>query len=118
VIDSWARSGEPGSAQRAEILLKLMEVMYEKGNKAAKPNVQVYTSVINAWANSREPEAGEHADQLLARMEKLSRERGNITVKPNTITYTGKRMRHFIVLQNAPLFPWFSNPFHLELGIL
>ena len=71
-----------------------MELMYQKGNRAAKPNVHVYTTVINSWAKSGESSSGEHAYKLLERMEKLY-EKGNTAIKPNTYTYTGKTMPKF-----------------------
>ncbi len=71
-----------------------MELMYQKGNTAAKPNVHVYTTVINSWAKSGESSSGEHAYKLLERMEKLY-EKGNKAIKPNTYTYTGKTVMQF-----------------------
>merc|ERR1712238_284223 len=91
VISAWANSNEAGSALRAEILLKLMWVLYKRGrDESVKPNVLTFTSVINAWARSREREAGERAEALLDQMIKLyeSDPKANSDVMPNVLTFT------------------------------
>ena len=87
VITAWAKADDPGSALRAEILLKLMWALYKRGNKSAKPNAHAFTSCINAWARSREKDAGSHAEALLDQMIALY-EKGDDDVKPNVLTFT------------------------------
>ena len=87
VITAWANSNSPGSALRAEVLLKVLWAMYKRGNESAKPNVHAFTACINAWARSREKEAGERAEALLDQMIKLYGN-GVINEKPNVLTFT------------------------------
>lgn len=89
VITAWARSNEPGSALRAEVLLKLMWAMYKRdANKDIKPNAHTFSSVINAWSTSRQKDAGERAERLLDTMIKLYEKNGDTDVKPNVLTFT------------------------------
>ena len=88
VISAWSKSHEPGSALRAEVLLKLMHVMYKKGNHEMKPNCFTFTAVITAWARSGEKDAGERAEKLLDGMVKLYYDGKDVDVKPNVFTLT------------------------------
>merc|ERR1712238_563954 len=47
VIDSWAKSGDRRSAERANEILLWMEKLYKEGNKDVKPNTISYSAVIN-----------------------------------------------------------------------
>ena len=49
LIDAWAKSGEKGSAQRAEALLETMSnVARQANNQNLLPDVYSFTSVLNA----------------------------------------------------------------------
>ena len=94
MISAWANSKEPGSALRAEVLLKLMWALYKRGHESAKPNVQTFTCVINAWARSREKNGVERAEALLDQMIKLyEKDPKNSNVKPNVHTFTSGKGR-------------------------
>eukprot|EP00957_Ditylum_brightwellii_P182624 13910660-Ditylum_brightwellii.AAC.1 len=48
VIDAWAKSGEPGAAQRAEHILNTMQSLYESSNDLdIRPNVHTSNAVMN-----------------------------------------------------------------------
>jgi pentatricopeptide repeat protein len=82
VLLAWSRSGSRKACQRAEELLKHMEVLYEAGNVHVAPDVYSYTIVIQALATSRGITAASRALKLLEVME------GNPELQPNTVTYT------------------------------
>jgi len=85
IIVAWACSGEIGSAQRSEFLLKRMQQMQEHGHKGVKtnnPDVKIYTAVIDAWINSAEDGAPERAEELVNEVE-ISYQKGNTNMKPN-----------------------------------
>jgi len=72
VIHAWARSGEAGSAQRAEDLLARMQQQAKvgDGDDDVKPDVVTFNSVIDAWARAEEYGSAEKAENLLSSMEK------------------------------------------------
>ena len=84
VINAWAKSGAENGlgAQRALVLLERMEVLSdsfqeEKDSKRIlkecfKPDIYVYTNVIDAFAQSRLPDSVEICLELLSRVEKRS----------------------------------------------
>jgi len=51
-INAWAKSRRFGKAYRAKSVLQKMVSMYEAGEIRAKPNVFMYTGVLNACAYS------------------------------------------------------------------
>jgi pentatricopeptide repeat protein len=59
-----------------------MEDEYAQGNECVKPNVQTYTSLIDAYAKNRDADAAKRAEAILNRMEEDGR------VLPNVRTYT------------------------------
>lgn len=86
VINAWAKSGERGSASRAQHLLSIMEQRYNMGDHKIKPNTRSYTSVIDAWAKSGERGSALRAENLLNKM-RMSFDAGNTDVQPNAHTY-------------------------------
>jgi len=84
VIHAWARSGEAGSAQRAEDLLARMQQQAKvgDGDDDVKPDVVTFNSVIDAWARAEEYGSAEKAENLLSSMEKQYIA-GDESVKPD-----------------------------------
>lgn len=85
-INAWAKSGEKGSAARAEHVLSVMERRYADGDKDFKPNTRTHTSVIDAWAKSGEKGAARRAEQILNAMQAFYESSGDPDVKPNVHT--------------------------------
>ena len=82
-------SRKRGVAKRSYELLELMENLYEKngnGDVKSRPNVYVYTSVINCYARSLESDKAVMAVSILQRMEEEYRA-GNSSARPNIIAY-------------------------------
>ena len=67
VINAWAKSNEPNSAERAEEILHWTEELYHKGNIHVKPDTITYTSVINAYARVGKAIEAEKLLRLLLR---------------------------------------------------
>ncbi|KAL7553715.1 hypothetical protein ACHAWF_017036 [Thalassiosira exigua] len=107
VITAWARSGETEAGVRSEALLDQMIRLYEQDSdpdgkfcsghrisseasspfskhclslQQVKPNVQTFTSVINAYARARVRDAASKASDIMRKMEALG-------VRPNLQTY-------------------------------
>lgn len=84
VIKSHANSREPGSGNRALLLLELMQDMATKGgNTDVVPDTFSYNTVLKALGNCRQ---AKKAHEVLERMEKEF-ENGNHRVRPDTISY-------------------------------
>ena len=81
-----AKSGERGSAARAEHVLSVMEKRFRDGDHDFKPNTRTYTSVIDAWAKSGEKGAARRAEQILNNMITRYEAAGDPDVKPNVHT--------------------------------
>ena len=79
-------SRKRGVAKRAYELLELMEQLYKNGDVKSRPNVYVYTSVINCYARSLEADKAVMAVSILQRMEEEYRA-GNPSARPNIIAY-------------------------------
>ena len=112
VIRALARSGEPGSAVKAEKLLEYMKERYYIHNEShLKPDRKVYNSVIhqhndeslspdlitfnsllNAWALSGTRCCGYKAESYLEQMWKLYNAGDNELVKPNDLSYNTVRV--------------------------
>ncbi len=87
LIDVLSKTGwKRGRASRALEILDLMEKMYEDGDTRTRPNVYVYTSVINCIARSRDEEKAVMAVSVLQRMEEEYRG-GNTSARPNSYAY-------------------------------
>ena len=65
-MNIWKNSKVPGSAQRAQEILSLME----DESTLIQPDVISYSTSIGAWAecSSRDPSAGRRAEEILLRM--------------------------------------------------
>jgi formiminotetrahydrofolate cyclodeaminase len=74
VIDAWANSGDERGPEKAEHLLRKIDMLHNLGRHGIQPNVQAYTSVMNAWAQqkSSDESAASRVEQLLAEMEQRS----------------------------------------------
>lgn len=79
VIDSWAKSGDPEAADRAEAVLSKMIGI-------AEPNVKTYTATIQAYARSHDRDKAKRAQELLKRM-KQDYANGNRDAEPTTFVY-------------------------------
>jgi pentatricopeptide repeat protein len=107
VINAWAKSRNEDAVLKAEALLDLMRRMYDEGNKAVRPDVHSFCSVINgksvffspkayrflcsdisflssAWARCSKPGKAERAYNLFREMRNLY-EAGNPHVRPNVV---------------------------------
>lgn len=84
VIHAWARSGEAGSAQRAENLLARMQQQAKvgDGDDDVMPDVVTFNSVIDAWARADEYGSAEKAENMLNSMERQYIT-GDESVKPD-----------------------------------
>ena len=86
VIDAHARSLAPGSAGRAEDVLKRMEMNTNIGT-----NIIAYNAVLNAWAKSREANAAERSENILRCLEGSQKSIRSLAAgslpKPDPITY-------------------------------
>ena len=82
-MNAWAKVGTTEAAENAEELLDSM--LRASGDKAIKPDVTVFNSVINAWATSKDPIAGKKAFSLLRRMKDLAGK--GYTTYPDIVTY-------------------------------
>jgi len=87
VLNALANSPEPRAAEQAEQVLKLMEKLYEEGNKYVAPNTVCFATVIKAYSRSKEVGSAEKAENILKWMFSQMEE-GNKNVKPNTISFT------------------------------
>ncbi len=118
VISAWAKSGEVGSANRAEQIFELMQEEYKKGNILAKPNSFTYSALVrkkgcihhvefsmkwfilkghvffffsfkvDAWLKGKDPESVQHGQNIYEKLEQAFR-KGETDVIPNTILLTG-----------------------------
>ena len=65
VLNALANSPEPRAAEQAEQVLKLMEKLYEEGNKYVAPNTVCFATVIKAYSRSKEVGSAEKAENIL-----------------------------------------------------
>ena len=71
VIAAWAKSGEAGSAERAEDLLARMQQMAKtSGDADIRADTISFNTVIDAWARAEEYGSAERAENLLNSMER------------------------------------------------
>lgn len=84
VIGALAKSGRPGSAQRAEMLLRRLEKDYADGDTTRRPNVKSYGKVIDAYARANDLR---RACSILEHLEKQFLE-GKSVVEPTVHMYT------------------------------
>lgn len=80
VLNAWSKSIEKGAAEKAEAILKCMELDCD-----IQPDVYSYTSVIDAYAKSKNAHM---AAETLRRMENLYNATSDASVKPNIRSYT------------------------------
>jgi len=101
VIDSYVKGKARNAVVRANALLEKVENSYQVSmelnpssnnqninEEILKPNIRLYSSAINAFAKSSKYDetASIKARKLLRKMERLYSE-GEITMRPNKITY-------------------------------
>lgn len=95
VINSWARSGAEGAAERAEQILNRMEGLGDGGGShgggtassfSLRANRYTYGGVLNAWAQSGDADAPHRALAILVRMEEAYKA-GNHDAKPTQPSY-------------------------------
>jgi len=71
VMAAWAKSGEAGSAERAEDLLARMQQMAKtSGDASVRADTISFNSAIDAWARAEEYGSAERAENLLNSMER------------------------------------------------
>jgi pentatricopeptide repeat protein len=86
LLHCWAKSGERDAPARAEAILESMQDNFSKGVLTIKPDVQSFTSVLDALARSRDIHAWKRAESLIASMELTGRD--DVSVRPNAHAYT------------------------------
>ena len=87
VINAWAKSQLPESAQHAEALLLRM-IRYSKSVPLATPDVVTFSTVLNAIAKSKTvTKKAEKCSTLLQIMINLHENDGSQFMKPNVICY-------------------------------
>ena len=73
VIESWSKSRQPGSAQRAEDILVTMERIFQMGNHDIRPNRFSFNCVIKAWVVSKNKDTiYKKIEPIIQRMEQFS----------------------------------------------
>ena len=87
VLNAHANSSEPGSAERAEEILRMQQRLYSEGHKEVKPNTICFATVIKAYSRSRSKGSAQRAEKILEWMFEAHKE-GNLDAKPNTISFT------------------------------
>ena len=86
IIEAWAKSGEKGSAQRAEEILDNMQSAYEDGDLSLKPDIRLFNAVLDAYAQSKQNSAPQQATRVLQKLYDLIAE-GKTDIKPNKESY-------------------------------
>ncbi len=101
VINAFAKSSVPDSANRAEKILTRMQKIYQKQLAKSvegedqidpdiplvKPNVRTYSTVIDAYSRTSTLEGAEVAQSLLEKLRMLHQSTGDEELKPNVISY-------------------------------
>lgn len=86
IIDAWAKSGLPDSANRAEDLLDIMEKQCRAGDMSAVPDAYSFTSVLNAISRAKYlTDNGSRAENVLQRMRRMHDE--GLVEAPTTPVY-------------------------------
>jgi len=86
-LRAWSNCGHIIAAQRAEVILNLMQDLYAQGGRPyLKPNRLTFNFVIKAWSRSGDVFAGKRAEQHLRRMQGLAAA-GDQDLAPNEHTY-------------------------------
>jgi hypothetical protein len=65
LVDSIAKSGEDGAAERVEKIVRDMYQSYKEGRSNFKPNAMLVSTAIDCWSKSGDRNAGERAEALL-----------------------------------------------------
>ena len=88
VLTTWARSGRPDAAERAELILKLMyDVSLEFKSANVRPNEYSYLQLINAWSMSKDVDAPKHAEEVFCEMLDQFNA-GDESMAPSVLHYT------------------------------
>ena len=87
VLNAYANSKEPGSAQKAEQILHKMELLYRRGYDKLRPRTVSYNTVIASWAYSADPGAAERAEAIIYHMLALPQDINPDTRSFNTALY-------------------------------
>ena len=89
VLTAWAKSEEDYGSKRAEELVGFMEWVDEEngGHKLCNPNIQSFTSVIDAYAQKRDWFGAQDCEMIFNRVLDLYLE-GNEDLEPNVATWT------------------------------
>jgi hypothetical protein len=84
VVEAYANSGAPGSAERAAQMCETMVQRYESGDEDVTPTSRAFQAALKAYVKSDEPGSAAHAEDLFDRMEALY-ESGIEEVKPTSV---------------------------------
>ena len=93
VIEAYANSGAPGSAQKAFDLCETMVQKYKQqitdGNRKPSiiPTSRAFNAAITAFAKCEEPGSAEKAQTVFQRLEELYRKEGISEAKPMYFNY-------------------------------
>jgi len=84
-MDAWAKSGAPGSAERAQHIHDTMVQFYkETGNEALRPTASSYNILINAHGKSTDINGLDRAELVLQEMIASKDE----AAKPNIVSFS------------------------------
>jgi len=96
VVDAYVKGKARNAAKKADMLLeradkayhkKLSELRPDQSLSLFKPNVELYSTVINAYAYSHDKEVAiQRVMSILRKMERLYAE-GDQSMRPNVVTY-------------------------------
>jgi pentatricopeptide repeat protein len=81
VLLAMTRSGLPHAGEQAERLLRQMTMM----TTVVRPNARTYTTVMDAWSRSHN---APRALALLHKMEEVHETTGDVSLRPNCISYS------------------------------
>ena len=91
VINAYAKSGEPGSAEKAnDLLQKMIKLGSQQEYKDVVPNAVVFNSVIDAYSKANDVEsniAATRSEKILEEMQRISAS-GDDNVRPDAFTYS------------------------------
>lgn len=88
VIQTWAASKRKVSVTKAKHLLSQMEKLAVERGKHIRPNKVTYTCLMLAISNTGLYGSAEEANELLDRMWETYEKEGDVTIKPDTVTFS------------------------------
>ena len=88
VMQAWAVSKKKSAVAKAKALLQKMNLLAVERGTQIRPNKVTYTCLMLAITNSGIQGAAQEAHQLLDKMWDIYEKENDVTVKPDTITFS------------------------------